>query len=555
MEQQNSNEEAATKANLCNELDESLHEMDLNLGKKSDIVVESSNMPTEKEEETSNHIIHNELDDSVHEIDLNLDNDRANSTQEEIEEEEEDLCQESSNHIIHNELDDSVHEINILENEDVGEKEEKEDVNEEDCIDSELDLSRHEVNLEAFPSTKTKTSKLPKVNIDKALTQEQKTDDKIVSLTSSSNEAATSSKTQQNSSALKASELHFITGSKDITSPTKTEDVNEVSDLASQLVFMTKSDSSKTTVTDKSKVRTNPSETKSKEMTKNSNKKSKSPIKHIIAIFACSVIAVLITIAKLRVALRIFCTYDESMHTYVVMKKVEQCPILLEQSDDEKCPFWKRCDEIGDLISYVPAPAGKKRERICRGSFNVLHAISTFMHPSLDYKNTMPQVRVDSPCPDLPEPKKKKLNILQKLFRKKEMKEISESTSSDELDWTLFVSPPFELDLSPKEKNLAQKVTANLQSTLAQKYQKTESDKDWLEKKMDSVAYGGGKAPWWLPVKDNFGKDKEAKGLRQVASYMKIMHWPEVCFMMNSMYVVLHFVPISLFSIIFISSN
>lgn len=550
MEQQNSNEEAATKetlgeANLCNELDESLHEMDLDLSKKSDNV-ESSNVSSEKEDETSNHIIHNELDDSIHEIDLNLDHDRANSTQEEIEEEEEDLGQESSNHIIHNELDDSIHEIDI---ENCSEKEEKVQVNEVECIDSELDLSRHEVNLEAEPSTKTKTSKLPRVNIAETLAKEQKPDDKSVSLTSSNNEAATSSKTKQNSRALKASELHFITGSKDITSPTKTDDVNEASDLASQLAFVTKSDSSKNTLTDKAKVKTNQSEGKSKQMKENGNKKSKSPIKHIIAISACSLMAVLITIVKLRVALRIFCTYDESMHTYVVMKKVEQCPVLLEQSDDDKCPFWKRCDEIGDLISYVPAPVGKKREKICRGSFNVLHAISTFMHPSLDYKNTMPRVRVDSPCPDLPETKKKKLNILQKLFRKKEKKEISESTPRDDLDWTLFVSSPFELDLSPKEKNLAQKVTENLQTTLAQKYQKIESDKDWLEKKMNSVAYGGGKAPWWLPAKDNFGKDKEAKGLRQVASYMKIMHWPEVCSMMNSMYT---FVPISLIAVIFV---
>ena len=265
------------------------------------------------------------------------------------------------------------------------------------------------------------------------------------------------------------------------------------------------------------------------------NATHQSPIKHIIALIAFSVIAILMTFAYLRIGLRVFCPYDEKLNTYVVMEKVEQCPVPIQSDDDdESCPFWKKCpDSIEGLIEYVPAPVGKRHEILCRGTFNVLHTAAVLLHPSLSYKKTMPQVHLYSPCPEIPVPaKKKKKNIFQRFFLEKQRTDskrnaADSSESGDDFDWALYVSAPFDLDLPPKHIELAKKVTENLKRSLATKYPEHVNEKDWFDQKMENVQFGG-IFPWWHPVKDKWGKEKESSGLRLVAAYLKIMDWPEV---------------------------
>ena len=264
------------------------------------------------------------------------------------------------------------------------------------------------------------------------------------------------------------------------------------------------------------------------------NTAHQSPIKHIIALIAFSVIAILMTFAYLRIGLRVFCPYDEKLNTYVVMEKVEQCPVPIQSDDDhDSCPFWKKCpDSIEGLIEYVPAPVGKRHEILCRGTFNVLHTAAILLHPSISYKKSMPQVHLYSPCPEIPVPaKKKKKNIFERIFPEKQTdskrNSADSSESGDDFDWTLHVSAPFDLELQPNHIELARKVTENLKRSLATKYPEHVNEKDWFDQKMENVQFGG-IFPWWHPVKDKWGEEKESSGLRLVAAYLKIMDWPEV---------------------------
>jgi len=265
------------------------------------------------------------------------------------------------------------------------------------------------------------------------------------------------------------------------------------------------------------------------------NTTHQSHIKHIIALIAFSVIAILMTFAYLRIGLQVFCPYDAKLNTYVVMEKVEQCPVPTRSQsddDDESCPFWKKCpDSIEGLVEYVPAPVGKRHEILCRGTFNVLHTVAALLHPSINYRKTMPQVHMHSPCPEIPVKKKKK-HIFQRIFPGKQRTDskinaADSSGSGDGSDWSLYVSAPFDLDLPPKHIELARKVTENLKRSLATKYPQQVNEKDWFDQKMENAQFGGS-FPWWHPVKDKWGKEKEDSGLRLVAAYLKIMDWPEV---------------------------
>ena len=260
-----------------------------------------------------------------------------------------------------------------------------------------------------------------------------------------------------------------------------------------------------------------------------------SPIKHIIAAIAFSAIASLMTFAYLRIGLQVFCPYDEKLQTYVVIEKVEQCPVPIQIEDDEEtCPFWKKCPEAVEVsVEYVPAPAGKRREVLCRGTFNVLHIVAALLHPNINYKKTMPQVHLYSPCPDIPvSSKKKKMNILQRLLSGKRSADsktdLTESNKvGDGFDWTLYVSAPFDIDLTPEQRKIARKVTENLKISLSKKYPHDADQTDWFEQRLNKVQFGG-TFPWWHPVKDKWGKDQEERGLRLVTAYLKIMDWPEV---------------------------
>lgn len=272
----------------------------------------------------------------------------------------------------------------------------------------------------------------------------------------------------------------------------------------------------------------------------------KSPIKHLIAICGFSLVLLLMTFAYLRIALHAFCPYDEQTKTYIVVEKVEQCPVPIDQeeyNDNASCPFWKKCPEIRpeDLVRYVPAPAGKRREMVCRDIYNILHFGATLLHPSIvSYKTTMPSIQIHSPCPKFPPLLKEKQggNILTKLFRKIRKfkktpteKESKESFQSKEgFDWTLFVSSPLSLGLSPDQRKLAKQVTQNLKSNLISKYSHDVKHyaNNWFEEKVEKVPFGG-KYSWWHPTKDKWGEDKEESGLRLVAAYLKIMNWPKVC--------------------------
>jgi hypothetical protein len=144
----------------------------------------------------------------------------------------------------------------------------------------------------------------------------------------------------------------------------------------------------------------------------------------------------------------------------------------------------------------------------------------------------MPQVHLYSPCPEIPVPaKKKKKNIFERIFPEKQTdskrNSADSSESGDDFDWTLHVSAPFDLELQPNHIELARKVTENLKRSLATKYPEHVNEKDWFDQKMENVQFGG-IFPWWHPVKDKWGEEKESSGLRLVAAYLKIMDWPEV---------------------------
>jgi len=268
------------------------------------------------------------------------------------------------------------------------------------------------------------------------------------------------------------------------------------------------------------------------------DQKNPSPIKHITAVFVFSYIAVLMTFANLRIGLRLFCPYDDELGTFIVMEKVEQCPVrILNEQEDDHCDesFWRKEHEKDeeDLFDYVPAPAGKRHEILCRGTFNVLHAVAELLHPTVHYKTTMPQVHTHSPCPPIskPEKKSKKKHPLKKfmskiacIFRKKaEQIELSvEEPSVDKFDWTFFVSAPLDFNLTSKQLALAKKVAENVQ-----KNPKLLNQESSFEEIMEQVKFGG-KHSWWFPEKDDWDKDMEFSGLRLIAAYMKIMDWPEV---------------------------
>lgn len=279
---------------------------------------------------------------------------------------------------------------------------------------------------------------------------------------------------------------------------------------------------------------------------------SSSPIKHIIAVVIFAIVAVLMTFANLRVGLNAFCPYDNERNTFIVMEKVEMCPVPVPQNDNQSCEmFWKKQEEedTEDLFNYIPAPASKRHEIICRGAFNVLHAVAALLHPQINYKAVMPQVHIHSPCPEIPKQKKqqncgpvKKLvnkiaGILRKEKRDQKHEEIENGSKAittknddatkgekDEFDWTLLVSVSLELELSPKQLELAEKVSVNLKEKLRNE------DPDFLnqtftfQEKFEQVKFGG-THPWWLPENQ---ENDEISGLRLIDAYMKIMDWPEV---------------------------
>eukprot|EP00557_Chaetoceros_sp_GSL56_P009138 CAMPEP_0176493282 /NCGR_PEP_ID=MMETSP0200_2-20121128/9468_1 /TAXON_ID=947934 /ORGANISM="Chaetoceros sp., Strain GSL56" /LENGTH=612 /DNA_ID=CAMNT_0017890939 /DNA_START=1355 /DNA_END=3190 /DNA_ORIENTATION=+ len=261
----------------------------------------------------------------------------------------------------------------------------------------------------------------------------------------------------------------------------------------------------------------------------------KSPIiKHLIAIIACTLVLLLMTFAYLRIAMHALCPYDERLKTYIIMEKVEQCPVPILDYDDS-CPFWKKCPQLApeDLVRYVPAPAGKRHEMVCREIYNVLHLGAAFLHPSISYKRTMPSVKVHSPCPTFPPSSKKKGNMFMRLFQniithKNEGQSTEVAVRSDDggFDWTLFVSTPLSLDLSLEQMSIAKQVIEKVKSNLISKYPDEALQSNWFERKVERVPFGG-KYNWWHPSKDKWGDDKEDSGLRLVASYLKIMNWPK----------------------------
>jgi hypothetical protein len=272
------------------------------------------------------------------------------------------------------------------------------------------------------------------------------------------------------------------------------------------------------------------------------SKPKKSPVKHLIAIMGFSLVSLLMAFTYLRIAIHALCPYDENLKTYIVMEKVEQCPVPIDQEeyyDDDSCPFWKTCPPPlapEDYVRYVPAPAGKRHELLCRDTYNILHFGAMLLHPNvISYKRTMPIVQIHSPCPKFPLPlKKKRRSLWRRLllsFRKKEKNQgtsTEEIPSSDGFDWTLYVSSPLNLDLSSDQRALAKQVTLNLKSNLLSKYpDQAPLHNSWFEQKVEQVPFGG-KYSWWHPSKDKWGDDKEESGLRLVSAYLKIMNWPKV---------------------------
>ena len=282
------------------------------------------------------------------------------------------------------------------------------------------------------------------------------------------------------------------------------------------------------------------------------NRTRQLPVKHIIATILFSTVAMLMIFANLRIGLHLFCPYDDEIGTYIIMKEVAQCPVPIERNEnycDE--PFWKtkkNKQQVDDeFVKFVPAPASKRHESLCRGIFNVLHGCAALLHPTINYKATMPQFHIHSPCPELRENTHKKSGmkktlkkiiakikcILRKKVRRdtlnvEESKTDIEMANEDNFDWSLLVSMPLELNLTPKQIALAKKVSNNLKDSLGKNHLELSRKESTFEEVMDRVKFGG-RFSWWFPEKDGQNtNDNELSGLRLIASYMTIMDWPEV---------------------------
>jgi len=311
--------------------------------------------------------------------------------------------------------------------------------------------------------------------------------------------------------------------------------------------------------------RQEPSASSSNPPTPTERKNPSSPLKHMLAFVVFSIMAILMTFAYLRIGLRVFCPYDEQNDSYTVMELVSQCPVPIQQDNDDDdndddnkpfVPFWKKRErdeaEKEELFDHVPAPPKEIHEILCRGTFNILHLGAALLHPNINYKITMPQVYIHSPCPEIPKRKKKKKNPVEKVVsgivgifqkNKKKKKELvpplalppapvkepesSDGGSIEKFDWTLFVSTPLDLDLSSQQLDLARKLTENLKTSLAEDDPVLSQEQGWFEERMDQVPFGG-TFSWWFPNKDHWSEEQEDHGLRLVAAFMKIMEWPEV---------------------------
>ncbi len=278
-------------------------------------------------------------------------------------------------------------------------------------------------------------------------------------------------------------------------------------------------------------------------------KKAASPMKHLIATLTVSVVAVMLITANLRAGLHLVCPYDDQLETYIVMEEVKQCPVRREiiTQEDDHCDdtFWKKNrneEEEEELFDYIPAPAGKTHELLCRRTFNMLHIIASLLHPRILHHDTiLPEVKIHSPCPAIikSEKKSKKTNPMKKfvssiacLFRKKakkiELAPVDEPIASDvadrsnELDWAFLVSVPLELNLTPNQLILAKRVAESVRKNVIISNVNTS-----FEEVVGDIKFSG-KHPMWFPLEDDWGGENEFQGLRLIAAYMKIMEWPEV---------------------------
>lgn len=286
------------------------------------------------------------------------------------------------------------------------------------------------------------------------------------------------------------------------------------------------------------------------------------PIWRKVAVFIlCIMVSIVMTFGYLRIALNIFCKYDPDVDSFIVVDKVHQCPVRIEIDADKKpkkklfCFFGKKCKEVDKehTVVYLPAPVSGIQDKLCRGTFNLLHKTALALHPRVHYKTAVPTVHLQSPCPVLEDTGsinesekttrnifillkkgivhfgKQILNLIQGKHEKQDISaKINESkvTNSDAKDWTALVSAPLKLSLTAKQKLMVQKVIGMLKERLIKDDSISSNTKDWFETRMKKVKYSSG-ALWWFPEQNNWGDDKEHHGARLITSFLNIMKWPD----------------------------
>lgn len=304
-----------------------------------------------------------------------------------------------------------------------------------------------------------------------------------------------------------------------------------------------------------------PIASKNIEMTK-AKKISQPAWRKFLVFVLCVLVSVVMTFGYLRIALNIFCKYDPDRDSYIVVDKVDQCPVQVEIENNEKGKknlfhlFGKK-DRGGAkksvIYAYEPAPISGIQDKLCRGTFNLLHATALALHPRVHYKTTVPTVHFLSPCPTIEngdsvqtsEKKTRNVFILLKngiihfgkkilqLIQRKHRKQVIDSKTkestvikSDANDWTALVSAPLSLSLTANQQLMVQKVITMLKDRIMKEDNFAGNTKDWFETRMKRVKYSSG-ALWWLPEQSNWGDDKEYHGTRLITSFLNIMKWPD----------------------------
>lgn len=321
------------------------------------------------------------------------------------------------------------------------------------------------------------------------------------------------------------------------------------------------------------------------------SKKEKFYLTHIFVTF------VFILVFINRAAVSSFCAYDEAMESYIV--NYPEIPLAITTSSSNNNHDQNHTNQGASSTQLIPYSRGANRndmsfsQTMCHSSYSILDYMALLFQPLVNYHNIVPKSTLHISAPstrskydensdddqvtriinnDIQNPSsitgiiqlkitkfKKSIHqlctsIIRTIFTNpftafmkgkdnddnNDAKSSKNNSGDNDEEWTVYLSVPLELDLTPKQKDVMERTANNFLKRLEKEQQEEmkENGKKSIQKKYKTVKerlqnnyWGDTKSQWWLPpgLKTNHNdKNGEASSTRLLAAYLKIMNWPEV---------------------------